>query len=447
MKQPVSILSMVMLILVSSMAWAVPTKEVSISSELATPVMAAGVKQTAFVRIALTGFHMDNDVDRTPANVAIVLDKSGSMSGEKIRHAREAAAMAVGKLSDKDIVSIVTYDTTVDVVVPATRAGNRRAIYRAIDSIRSGGNTALFAGVSKGAYEVRKYIDRNRVNRVILLSDGLANVGPSQPSELGSLGMALAKDGITVTTIGLGLGYNEDLMTQLANYSDGNHMFVEDAEELTRVFEQEFGSVLSVIAQDVDIQIECDEWVKPLRIVGRDGDIIGRKVITRMNQLYSDEQKYVVLEVEILPQKSGAERKLADVKVAYHNMATDKQRDVTDSVVASFSDSEEKVRKAVNKPAYEAAVEQVANEISREALELRDRGDVDGARLKLQENVQLLESGASSIDSEKLRAQKREAEIDADKFNDGRDWNRVRKELKAKQYNRAKQNSVASPKK
>ena len=438
-------LSALTLLFFSLAAGSIPAREVSISSELATPVMAAGVKQTAFVRIALTGFHLDNDVERVPANVAIVLDKSGSMSGEKIRHARDAAAMAVGKLSDKDIVSIVTYDTTVDVIVPATPASNRRSIYQSIENISPGGNTALFAGVSKGAYEVRKFIDRNRVNRVILLSDGLANVGPSQPSELGSLGMALAKDGITVTTIGLGLGYNEDLMTQLANYSDGNHMFVEDAEGLLPVFEREFGAVLSVIAQDVDIEIVCNDWVKPLRIVGRDGDIIGRKVVTRMSQLYSDEQKYVVLEVEIQPQKAGIERKLADVKVAYHNMATDRQRDVNNQVVATFSDSDQRVRENINKSAYEAALEQVANEISRQAVELRDRGDVEGAKKKLEENVQLLNRSAVSLDSDKLRAQQQEVEQEVDAFEDGRDWNRLRKELKAKQYNRAKQNSVSTP--
>lgn len=84
----------------------------------------------------------------------------------------------------------------------------------------AGGGTALYAGVAQGASELREFLDPHRVNRIILLSDGQANKGPSSPSELGNLGAALISEGISVTTIGIGLGYNEDLMTQLAPRSD-----------------------------------------------------------------------------------------------------------------------------------------------------------------------------------------------------------------------------------
>jgi len=305
--------------------------EIKVSSGLATPVMEADKQQTAYLRVALTGFEIDNPKQRTPVNMAIVLDRSGSMSGEKIARARDAAVMAVSQLSDQDIVSIVTYD--------------RDAIYKAIEQIDVGGSTALFAGVSKGIFEVKKFIDKNRVNRVILLSDGLANIGPSSPAELGKLGMAVAKDGVSITTIGLGLGYNEDLMTQLADYSDGSHFFVEKATELASIFQQELGKVLSVVAQDVEIEIHCDESITPLRIIGRDGDIIGNKVVTKMNQLYSAQEKYLVLEVAVAPQKVGSELPLADVKVVYNNMLSNKRVALDDRVTAEFSQRIYKLRK------------------------------------------------------------------------------------------------------
>ena len=109
----------------------------------------------------------------------------------------------------------------------------------------------MFSGVSKGASEVRKFLDSNRVSRVILLSDGLANLGPSTPSELGQLGHSLSKEGISVTTIGLGLGYNEDLMTQLAGMSDGNHAFVQNYSDLTKIFAAEFNTALTVVANQL----------------------------------------------------------------------------------------------------------------------------------------------------------------------------------------------------
>ena len=113
------------------------------------------------------------------------------------------------------------------------------------------------------------------MNRVILLSDGQANVGPKSATELGELGMSLGKEGISVTTIGLGAGYNEDLMANLAGYSDGNHAFVENAEDLVRIFNYEFGDVLSVVAQDLVIRIQLMDGVRPMRLLGRDGEILG----------------------------------------------------------------------------------------------------------------------------------------------------------------------------
>ncbi|MBV1789048.1 VWA domain-containing protein [Marinobacterium sp. D7] len=420
-------------------AQAPKTQEVRLDLSLATPVMEAGAPQKAFIKISLDGFELPGRAERTPANVAIVLDRSGSMGGEKIRHAREAAIMAIGRLDARDIVSMVAYDSQVEVVVPATRLTDRQPIYSAIRSIRAGGNTALFAGVSKGAAELRKFIDRNRVNRVILLSDGLANVGPQTPAALGRLGQSLAKEGISVTTIGLGLGYNEDLMTQLAGMSDGNHAFVENAADLARIFQYEFGDVLSVVAQDLIIEIRCLNGVRPLRLLGREGEVFGDRVRTRLNQLYSEQEKYLVLEVEVPAQEAGSELELAGVQVDYANLATRQSARLEGRIQARFSASKEEVQQAVDKPALESAVEQVANEYSREAVELRDQGDVEGAKSLLQKSAEFLGAQAEALASPELKAQEEEALQDADKLSSDEEWNRQRKELREKQYKRATQ--------
>jgi len=196
-------------------------ERVKLDVALSHPVLLAGKKQTAYLKVGLTGVPLANPEHRAPANIAIVLDRSGSMSGEKIRKAKEAAILAIARLGSEDIVSVVAYNSYVTVLVPATKVSDKHALYSAINRLYAGGSTALFAGVSKGAHEVRKFIAPDRVNRVILLSDGLANVGPSSPEALAALGASLAKEGISVTTIGLGLGYNEDLMFHLAHASDG----------------------------------------------------------------------------------------------------------------------------------------------------------------------------------------------------------------------------------
>ncbi|MCK5662213.1 MAG: VWA domain-containing protein, partial [Thiotrichaceae bacterium] len=193
------------------------TEQVHLDVSLGTPILIAEQKQTVHLKITLRGLPLERSIQRTPVNIALVLDRSGSMHGQKIQRAKEAAIMAIDYLDSQDILSIVSYDDRIDVLVPATKMSDKANIAAAIRRLTARGSTALFAGVSKGGDEVQKFLDKNRVNRVILLSDGIANVGPSSPYALGQLGSKLIKLGISVTTLGLGLGYNEDLMTQLAN--------------------------------------------------------------------------------------------------------------------------------------------------------------------------------------------------------------------------------------
>ncbi|PIE25366.1 MAG: hypothetical protein CSA60_00720 [Neptuniibacter caesariensis] len=419
----------------------VSAQQVDLKINLATPVMEAETTHKAFIKIALEGQQLEQAQERIPANIAIVLDKSGSMQGEKLFRAKEAAIMAINRLNSNDIVSIVSYDSRVNVVVPATKVSDSRSIAKAINRIQANGNTALFAGVSKGAQELRKFLGLNKVNRVILLSDGLANVGPSTPNELGKLGLSLAKEGMSVTTIGLGLGYNEDLMTQLAGFSDGNHAFVENADDLVRIFQYEFGDVLSVVAQGVDIHIRCLNGVKPLRVLGREADISGESIVTRLNQLYSEQEKFIILEVEVPSQTDKAQVNLVDVEVKYQDLLHQRNETLSGSVAAVFTASQQEVEKAVDKSTYEAAAEQVANELNRKAVQKRDQGDIAGAKSILEESAEYLDNLGQSLSSPKLLEQKQEALQDAVELEDEKSWGKKRKELKERQYKRATQQS------
>jgi Ca-activated chloride channel homolog len=424
----------------------VNAKSIDFEARLATPIVQAERAQTAFLKVALTGFEQASQNDRAPANVVIVIDKSGSMNGERIERAKEAAIMAVNTLSSNDIVGIVAFDNTVDVVVPATKVSDKVRIAKAIESIRVAGGTGLFAGVSKGAAEVRKFLDKTRVNRVILLSDGQANIGPSSPAELGQLGAMLARQGMSVTTIGLGADYNEDLMTQLAGYSDGNHAFVQNTNDLVRVFQREFGDVGAVVAQEVEITIRLKPGIRPLRILGREGEITDGVVRLRMNQLYSQQEKYVVLEVEVPARKAGMNMALADVGVSYLNMQSKSNESLSRAVSVSFSNSADAVASATDKKAMVSAVQQVANETSKEALRLRDAGKVQEAKKVLESNAQYLKDksvslGSSAAPTPALQRMEEESKAQAVQMetNDSAQWNLSRKAMKADQYKLEKQ--------
>ncbi len=281
MKSTLKILLQLLLLALAAPVLASPL--LNLNLDLDRTVLPAGQSEKAIIKILLDVPQFADSSQRPPVNLTLVLDRPGSMSGQKLQKAKEATITALRRLSERDLFSLVVYDHNVSTLVPPQSAANSEWIEARIREISAGGNTALFGAVSQGAAEIRKHQDENFIQRMILLSDGLANVGPSSAADLGA---ALLKEGISVTTIGIGTDFNEDLMAQLASRSDGNHYFVESSNDLPRIFAAERGDVLSIAANRIRIEIECLPGVRPLRIIGREGSIRGNRVELQMNQLY-----------------------------------------------------------------------------------------------------------------------------------------------------------------
>ncbi|MBI2497716.1 MAG: VWA domain-containing protein [Opitutae bacterium] len=364
---------------------------VRLSVDVDRRVLPAGSTERAVVKIGLDCLRLPPHGARPPVNLALVIDRSGSMGGDKIVRAREAALELVRRLGPEDIISIIAYDTRVETLVPARRVGHARGLEAAIRGIEAEGNTALHGGVTRGAAEVRRFIEDSRyVNRVILLSDGLANVGPSSPEELGRLGHSLMKEGISVTTIGLGLGFNEDLMARLAPRSDGNTYFVENSGDLPGIFSRELGDVLNVVARRVVIEIDFPAGVRPVNFVGREGAIRGQKAELTLNQLYGGQEKFALIEVEVSPEMAGAEREIARARVNYEDALTARSASVTAQRNVSFSaESKVVVASADHKVQadYAANVLAVAKD---EAIALVDSGKKNEAAALLRQHSEAL---------------------------------------------------------
>jgi Ca-activated chloride channel family protein len=319
-------------------------------------------------------------------------------------------------------------------LIPAGPANRTEAIEARIRGIGPGGNTALFGAVSQGASEVRKHGESPFVHRVVLLSDGLANIGPSRPDDLARLGAALLKENISVTTVGVGTDFNEDLMTRLAERSDGNHYFVESSLDLPRIFAAELGDVLSVAARQVVIEIECPENVRPLRIIGRDGRIHDRRVEIRMNQLYGGQEKYALIEVEVPAGTSGQTIELGKVGCRYENAMTSKTEKSSTLVRASFSDQQERVRQAASKEVQQAVVENEMAVARDKALTLYNKGQKDQAARLLRESGKALEEKNVELGFADLAAEAGQLEQDAGEFEaDALDQTR-KKEIRSESY-------------
>jgi Ca-activated chloride channel family protein len=375
---------------------------IGLEARLANAVMKGGEAGKNYLKVTLQGCKPEPSQSRMPVNVAFVIDRSGSMQGMPIAQAREAAVMAVNRLLPIDIASLVIFDHQVDVLAPAQRVADPGGFADLIRQVGPRGTTAIHAGVLAGAAEVAKNRDSQRLNRVVLLSDGRANVGPSRPEEFAVLGRLLQSQGISVSTIGLGLGYNEDLMLQLARASDGNHAFAREPNDLVRIFNKEFDEVLASCAQTVSVDVELEPGIRPVRALSRDGTIDGQRASFTLGQVYAATEHYVLLEVEVdgavdSTRAGDGERQLGLVKVAYAAPAGGARQSLQAAVRGRFSASDAEVKAGADPKVAEAVVEQVTRERARRAVELQDQGRITEARDLLLQNATEIRSLAATV--------------------------------------------------
>jgi Ca-activated chloride channel family protein len=375
-----------------------------------------------------------SEQERPPVNLALVLDRSGSMSGDKIARAREAAIEALRHLGPRDRFSVVVYNHQVDTLVPATATADTGWIEERIRAIRAGGNTALFGAVSQGAAELRKHLGGPYVHRIILLSDGLANVGPSSPRDLGRLGTALGKEGISVTTVGVGTDFNEDLMTRLAGHSDGNHYFVESSRDLPRIFAAELGDVLSVVARKVTVEIEVPDGVRPVRIIGREGRIYGNRVELQMNQVYGGQQKFALVEIEVPASKANQTLDLAVARCFYEDALTLAQIQNSASTQVRFTARAEEVRGSVDRSVQQAVVQNEMAEARDQALDLYNAGRKDEAARELRQVGQALQEKAAGLGLDDLAEEAQSLDRDATEFEQDQLDSKRKKVLRSESY-------------
>ena len=301
--------------------------------------------QEVVIKIDLSAIAGHRKVRRTPLNLAVVLDKSGSMTGAKLEKTKQAAMQLVDRLAPDDVFSLVIFSDRAQVLVPAQKVEDKDALKEKIEGIEADGSTALYAGVKTGADQLGEFFSSKRINRVILLSDGLANVGPSSPRQLRRLGSDLAERGISVTTIGVGDDYNEDLMAGLAEASDANYYYVQDTEKLPEIFAKELGDLLTVAVRDVRIEIVCPDGVKPLGFIGRAEKFENQKVVVTLSQFTPGQDRYLFLRCLV----NSDQPEVARVNVNYNDeLDGGTVQTASGTVKVDFTDDQKLSDKSVN---------------------------------------------------------------------------------------------------
>ncbi len=338
-------------------------------------------KQEFYLYLELQGREAPVAASRVPLNLSLVIDRSGSMAGEKVAYAKKAAQFVVENLLPSDRVSVVQYDTVVDVVSPSSPVHNKAELVRRIEQITARSSTNLSGGMQEGYQQAANTKGEGFVNRVLLLSDGLANVGITDPAILQQIAQdKFRQDGIALSTFGVGVDFDEVLMTNLSEYGGGNYYFIESPDKIPSIFAEELHGLLSVVAQNVHMEVRLPSaYFRCEKVYGFPADITDDHVHIRFNDLFSLEKKAVLLKMVVV--KAPEEHFAFQVDLRYDN-ALGEYRVVKDNTYmeVAVTGNADAVLQGVQKPVLEQTTLFVASDLYEQAVRLAERGEYDGAR-------------------------------------------------------------------
>lgn len=276
-------------------------------------VPATGGEATLLVRVAAPP--PDAATRRAPIDVAFVLDRSGSMAGEKLDLAKRAVDLAVGRLRDEDRAALVVYDDHVDLLQPlgATTPRAKTALRLALHGVDAGGSTNLGGGWLAGCRELSEAgpaagaaARTPRPRRAILLTDGLANAGIVDPTELTRHAAELRKRGIATTALGLGLGFDEALLAGMAEAGGGEFGFAATASDLPAFFARELHELLTLAASGLRLDLTLPEGGRAEIVSAVPHDRRGERFEIAVGDLRAGDEREMVVAVRVAAGTTGA---------------------------------------------------------------------------------------------------------------------------------------------
>ena len=369
------------------------SSELKISSAYSSFALEPGKPVTVniLVDIDVPAFVPPKSKERPPVAISLVIDRSGSMSeANKLDYAIKAGKTIVRGLNAQDMLALTIYDDEVEVIYPLSKVKDKDKIIKLLEGISDRNYTNLSGGLEAG---IAQFNDKKfeGVRRVILLSDGLANRGETNPELIAKIGAQARAKGIAVSSIGLGLDYDENLMELLAQRGGGQYYYVKDSEDLPGVFKQELALAEEAFSRDLKVLFTPSAAVSEVKIFGYNQEKENGATQIEMSDLAFGEKRQVVMAVTLTPDSDMTNQSLGDMKISYLDAKSKQEK----SVALPFEVQvlkEEKARELANqreatsiKRVQEEALLQVAEEAHVEAMTALQAGDTDRARSILKE--------------------------------------------------------------
>lgn len=332
-----------------------------------------GKDQTVDVLVRITP--PENNVKgnhRPNLNLSLVLDRSGSMGGRKMDEAKDAAKYCIDQLLATDRISTVIFDDNVDVLIPSQQIENRAKFARAIASVQANGSTALHEAWVRGGLQVSEHLESNAVNRVVLITDGQANVGETRVDRIVDQTAELAAKGVTTSTIGIGADFNEDLLMPMAEAGQGNAWHVQEPQDMVKIFATELQGLVNQIGHSVRLVVKPAAGVAVAEVLNDfENDGANRY---KLPNLQANSSLDVVVRFKISSREKQSNVQIADLGLEYISQDSAILETVAASVVVDF-DSAAVVADLPEDLEVAKAVLLLSNaRARREAMEHLDRG-------------------------------------------------------------------------
>jgi Ca-activated chloride channel family protein len=348
----------------------------------------AGREQTVDVLIRITPPTPSPDLTsrtnwkgRPDLNLSLVLDRSGSMEGQKMIRAREAAMFCVDQMLPSDRLSVVTFDDRIEVLFPSELVTNKQAMKDLISRVTARNSTALHEAWVRGGLTVSEHLLNQGINRVVLITDGLANVGVTNTDEIVTQAMGLFQRGVSTSTIGIGADFNEDLLMPMAQAAGGNAWHVVEPDDMQHIFQIELEGLIAQFAHTVSLSLIPADGVRIVDVLN-DFDLTetGRY---RLPNLQAGSPLDIVVQLRVGAEEIGTQMRLLDLRLGFTPQDAKNAEVLKQAHTVEFAPRAQVESSLVNHEVMKAVQFLMNARARNEAMKRMDAGDFSGAQFVL----------------------------------------------------------------
>jgi Ca-activated chloride channel homolog len=401
MRKPILLIGIFLMIAVIAFVYASQHRSLTVQTVPGTPVIRTTTKGNvefqwklanpyllrkdgladAYLDLAVTGKALA-DAKRKPLNLVLVIDHSGSMADEnKLEQVKQASVSILNQMSPQDRLAIVIYDDTVQTILPSTAIENTARIRELLYGLNPGGSTNLCGGLEQGFDEVRKNFRADAVNRIILLSDGLANVGIIDPEQIASVARNIRERSVSVSAMGVGIDYNETLMANIADQSGGNYYYISKDVNMADIFHREWNLMESVVANNAVATLRLAKGIQVADVTGFQWNVENNTLRIQLPDIYSGETKRVLVHL-LVPASVKTAMQLGTGEFQCTDIGSGKPTLITQSFAPSVQvvEDEKVVLSNFNHKVQAKVASIAASQTMEMAYRKYEEGDTDSAQ-------------------------------------------------------------------